>query len=80
MDATAVTSKGQVTIPREVRRRLGIRRGSRIAFKVLKDRAELRIVSQPAAVKGDGFGLLKSKKRTVPAGFDAAAMLRTRPK
>ena len=29
-----VTSKGQVTLPRELRKRLGIQRGSRIRFSV----------------------------------------------
>ncbi len=29
-----VTSKGQVTLPKELRRRLGIQRGSRIRFRI----------------------------------------------
>ena len=29
-----ITSKGQVTLPREVRRRLGLKRGNLITFKV----------------------------------------------
>lgn len=29
-----VTSKGQVTLPRELRRRLGVQRGSRIRFSI----------------------------------------------
>ncbi|HVC47510.1 MAG TPA: AbrB/MazE/SpoVT family DNA-binding domain-containing protein [Terracidiphilus sp.] len=33
MEAT-VTSKGQVTLPRELRKRLGIQRGSRIRFSI----------------------------------------------
>lgn len=65
MEVTAVTSKGQVTIPNQVRRVLGIRQGSRIAFRVQGDHAELRIVAQPAEVVGDGFGLLKSRKRSL---------------
>ena len=32
MEAT-VTSKGQVTLPKELRKRLGVQRGSRIRFK-----------------------------------------------
>lgn len=33
MEAT-VTSKGQITLPRELRERLGIQRGSRIRFSI----------------------------------------------
>jgi antitoxin PrlF len=33
VDAT-VTSKGQVTLPKELRKRLGIQRGSRIRFSI----------------------------------------------
>ena len=33
MEAT-VTSKGQVTLPKELRKRLGIQRGSRIRFSI----------------------------------------------
>lgn len=75
MEATSVTSKGQVTIPREIRRGLGIRQGSRIAFRLKGKFAELRIVAQPAQVSTDGFGLLKTRKRSLPADFDAAALL-----
>lgn len=37
-----VTSKGQVTIPREVRRRLGIEPGSEVDFQVVDE--EVRLV------------------------------------
>ena len=44
---TTVTSKGQVTIPKSVRDRLGIRPGSKIDFEVGEDgRAYLRRVGQ----------------------------------
>lgn len=33
MEAT-ITSKGQVTLPKELRKRLGIKRGSRIRFSI----------------------------------------------
>lgn len=40
---TTVTSKGQVTIPKPIRDRLGIRQGSKVAFELDKDgRAYLR--------------------------------------
>lgn len=42
MDVPAtVTSKGQVTLPKSVREMLGIKRGDRVLFRVLKGRAVL---------------------------------------
>ena len=35
MGATSVTSKGQVTIPKAVRQRLGIRQGSKVEFPLV---------------------------------------------
>ena len=40
-----VTSKGQVTIPQEVRRRLGIEPGSEVDFQVVND--DVRLVRRP---------------------------------
>ncbi len=42
-----VTSKGQVTIPQEVRRRLGIQPGSEVDFQVDDD--VVRLVRRPEA-------------------------------
>ena len=75
MDASAVTSKGQVTIPKHVRQKLGIRTGSRVAFKLLGDRAELVVVDVPIDVQTSGAGLLKHKRAAVPADFDVASLL-----
>ena len=36
-DATTMSSKGQVTIPREVRERLGLQAGDKIAWSLLSD-------------------------------------------
>ncbi len=75
MDTTSVTSKGQVTIPKEIRRQLGIRQGSRIEFVCVDDRVEIRVKSTPTGAAGSGFGLVKSAKASVPADFDPAALL-----
>lgn len=75
MSATSVTSKGQVTIPHDVRRQLGIRQGSRVAFKVVGDHAELQVVGQPAEVGVSGFGMLKTSQPCAPADFDVASLL-----
>ncbi len=37
MSSAKITSKGQVTIPVEVRRQLGLQSGSRLAFERTKD-------------------------------------------
>jgi antitoxin PrlF len=41
-----VTQKGQVTIPREIRRALGIETGTEVAFEL--DRHGARLVVEPA--------------------------------
>ena len=47
--AVTVTSKGQVTIPKAVRDRLGIRAGSKVDFEVAADgRAFLRQIGKRA--------------------------------
>ncbi|RZJ08091.1 MAG: AbrB/MazE/SpoVT family DNA-binding domain-containing protein [Rubrivivax sp.] len=76
MSSAAVTVKGQVTIPIEVRRKLGLRQGSRVEFRVLPDRVELVVAHASAEIDGNGFGMLKSKRKPVPVDFDAARLLR----
>ena len=79
MDTTSVTSKGQVTIPKALRQHLGIRQGSRIRFELVGDHVELRVSSSPVGpsdVPGSGFGLLKSRRKAVPADFDPASLLK----
>ena len=75
MDITSVSSKGQVTIPKSLRQRLGIRQGSKVEFSVVADHVEMRLVSHPADVPESGFGLLKSKRRALPADLDPATLL-----
>ena len=76
MEITSVTSKGQVTIPKEVRQQLGIHQGSRIEFAVVGNCVELRVHSTPVAQPNGGFGMLKSRRRSVPADFDPASLLK----
>ena len=76
MEATSVTSKGQVTIPQKVRQQLGIRPGSRIAFVLVGDHVEMRVVSSPTGLPDSGFGMLKSRRAALPAGLDPATLLK----
>jgi AbrB family looped-hinge helix DNA binding protein len=76
MEVTSVTSKGQVTIPKQLRQQLGIRQGSRIEFLLVGDHVEMRVRSSPTGVPGSGFGMLKSRRSAVPADFDPATLLK----
>jgi len=77
MEATTVTSKGQVTIPQSLRQRLGIRQGSKVVFKLVGDHLEMWVVHTPAAVSSSGFGMLESDRAAVPADFDPASLLKS---
>lgn len=76
MEQSSVTSKGQVTIPKSVRQRLGIRQGSKIVFSFVGDHVEMRVKSTPRDVPTSGFGMLKSKRPAVPVDFDPATLLK----
>lgn len=75
MDTTSVTSKGQVTIPKQLRQRLGIRQGSRVVFSLVGDHVEMRVQGAPVAEARSGFGMLKSRRAAVPVDFDPAVLL-----
>jgi AbrB family looped-hinge helix DNA binding protein len=75
VESTSVTSKGQVTIPKPLRQRLGLRQGSKVQFVLKGGRVEMRVVSTPARVLISGFGMLKSTRASVPTEFDPAALL-----
>ena len=76
MEATSVTSKGQVTIPKELRQRLGIRQGSKIEFSLVGSDVVMRVRSSPAGEQASGFGLLKSRRAAVPADLDPATLVK----
>ena len=76
MESTSVTSKGQVTIPKELRQRLGIRQGSRIEFSLVGDHVVMRVRSSPTAESAGGFGMLKSRRAAVPADLDPASLVK----
>lgn len=76
--SASVTSKDQVTIPVNVRQKLGIRQGSRIGFRVRGNVVEMSVlqaVVSPSEVTS-AFGTLKSTRRAVSTAFDVASLLR----
>jgi antitoxin PrlF len=60
MPRATLTSKGQVTIPHEIRRRLGLKQGDQLVFR-FDERG--RLTMEPAApmVLGDLPGLLRHR-------------------
>ncbi|MET3106477.1 AbrB family looped-hinge helix DNA binding protein [Oxalobacteraceae bacterium GrIS 2.11] len=76
MEITSVTSKGQVTIPKEVRQQLGIRQGTRIEFELVGDHVEMRVKSNPGDIFASGFGMLKSRLPAVPVDLDVAKVIK----
>jgi len=62
--AAKITSKGQITLPKEVRRLLRVESGSVIIF----EREEEKIVIRPTKTLLDYRGYLKGRKK--PADFE----------
>ena len=58
MQTSTLTSKGQVTIPAEVRRRLGLHQGDRVGFVV--DGDEVRLVRRENRIEA-AFGICKTE-------------------
>lgn len=75
MTLVSVTGKGQVTIPKEVRQRSGIHKGSKIEFTLVGNHLELRIKNLPQEPLSSGFGMLKSQRPAVLADFDPVSLL-----
>jgi AbrB family looped-hinge helix DNA binding protein len=75
METTVVSHKGQVTIPKELRNKLGIAKGCKLGFSLVGDHIELRVLNEPSNSIMPGFGMLKSRLISVPADFDPASLL-----
>ncbi|MCY3758824.1 MAG: type II toxin-antitoxin system PrlF family antitoxin [Acidobacteria bacterium] len=61
MVQSAITSKGQTTLPRSVRQALGVKSGDRVRYVILND--EVRIL--PVRPIGRLFGVLKHEGPSV---------------
>lgn len=58
MDTSAVTQKGQVTIPAAIRRKLGLRAGDRVAF--VQNGEQVMVVPVQNNIEA-AFGLVKAR-------------------
>lgn len=70
MKTLLVTSKWRITIPTSVRQQMGIRQGCRLEFSLVGSGIEMRVFNS-SAEPADGFSMLLSDKRAVPADFNA---------
>jgi len=71
---TTLTSKGQVTIPRDVRQLFGLRQGMAVQFTVEGDHIALRPAVSVRHLPDSGFAMIQSRRVGVPADFDAARL------
>lgn len=55
MVRTTITSKGQLTIPQEVRAALGLEQGDQLAIEVTEDGFHARVVRRPRAASLQGI-------------------------
>ncbi len=62
--STVITRKGQVTIPAELRKSMGLKRGDRVAFVVTRKKIEL---SKAESVIAKTKGLLKGNEKPLTA-------------
>lgn len=69
MLSSAVTTKGQVTVPAALREKLGINPGDRVGF--VEEGGRLILQPQPQGLAA-AFGILKSKKSASLKDIDAA--------
>jgi AbrB family looped-hinge helix DNA binding protein len=76
MEATSVTSKGQVTIPKEIRDRLGIRQGTLVEFSLIDSRVELKVKGLSANSFKSGFAMLHSSRPAVAVDLDPAELIK----
>lgn len=74
MEVSNVTSKGQVTIPARIRKALGLKAGSKVAFEL--DRDTIKVVPVLDDVTA-AFGLLKSDKSVSMEEMDRVAERKT---
>lgn len=84
MSTLLVSSKGQIVLPAELRRRLGMGAGARVEVLEESDGLKLRVVRSVATADVSQMaGLVKAPTRNVPrrlAEFDPASLLKRSPR
>jgi AbrB family looped-hinge helix DNA binding protein len=76
---TTLTSKGQVTIPRDVRQHFGLTQGMAVTFEIKGDHIALRPARTALQVQSSGAGLIKSRRKGMPVDLDMASLVTEAP-
>jgi len=76
---TTITSKGQVTIPRDLRQHFGLAQGMAVTFEIEGDHIALRPAASVRHDVASGFGLIQSAVPGMAADFDAASLASEAP-
>lgn len=71
---TTLTSKGRVTIPRDIRQYFGLKQGMVMTCEVAGDHIALRPVRVPLQGQTNGFGLITSRRKGVRADIDETSL------
>ena len=70
MPSTTLTSKGQVTIPKQIRQRLGLKAGSRLQFRI-DEEGKLMVQPEASGRLGRVPGLLHHLAGEQPVSVEA---------
>lgn len=76
---TTLTSKGQVTIPRDLRQHFGLKQGMAVVFEIEGDHIALRPARAPRHPETSGSGLIRSRRKAVPVDLDVASLVTEAP-
>lgn len=76
---STLTSRGQVTIPRDIRQHFGLMQGMVVSFEIEGDHITLRPARISRQTQGSGFGLIKSRRKDVSAQLEVADLVTDAP-
>lgn len=74
-----ITSKGQVTVPVEIRRKLGLRRGDKVEFREHGAEAVITRAPEPKSPFDKYLGVLRGKQKHQTTSKEWMAELRDEP-
>jgi antitoxin PrlF len=69
MTTATMTTKGQVTLPKRIRQRLGLQAGDKVVFEMDEERNTATLRRLNLSVK-DTFGLLSNRAPAQPVAVD----------